>query len=260
VAVAQATPAAIADEAPDRADILRLAGLFSPEEVQLHYQIAIHGRNDLPYAPDERTGFVMTLLRMLSFRPVDNVEADNAAPRRAASQAEAPVPPSVLSRPPAASVPAAVPAAAAKPPASTAAAERSMPPLDDEPPVTGTFDGDWTAMIARLPLTGFVRTWANKSELAAFEGGEFRLRVGTKALAEDRPMQEKLRQALELYLGRPVRLAVQTGEMAGASVAALTEKRNDLRQKAAEASIGTDPFVREMMEKTGAQPTDIRPA
>jgi hypothetical protein len=47
--------------------------------------------------------------------------------------------------------------------------------------------------------------------------------------------------------------------MAGASVAAITEKRNDERQRAAEASIGGDPFVREMIEKTGAQPTDIRP-
>jgi DNA polymerase-3 subunit gamma/tau len=79
-------------------------------------------------------------------------------------------------------------------------------------------------------------------------------------LADDKPMQDKLRLAVEQYLGRPVRLIVTVGEMAGASVAAITEKQNDVRQKAAEASIDADPFVKEMVEKTGAAATNIRPA
>jgi len=37
--------------------------------VQLCYQIALQGREDLPLAPDEHGGFVMTILRMLAFRP-----------------------------------------------------------------------------------------------------------------------------------------------------------------------------------------------
>ncbi|MDB5807271.1 MAG: polymerase subunit gamma/tau, partial [Betaproteobacteria bacterium] len=86
IAVAQASPAAIADDAPEREDILRLAGMFSPEAVQLHYQIAIHGKNDLPQAPDEVTGFTMTLLRMLAFRPDEGggARAASASPRAAA--------------------------------------------------------------------------------------------------------------------------------------------------------------------------------
>jgi DNA polymerase-3 subunit gamma/tau len=69
VALAQTVPAAIAEDLPERADILRLAGLFDAEEIQLFYQIAVHGRNDLGLAPDEYAGFSMTLLRMLAFRP-----------------------------------------------------------------------------------------------------------------------------------------------------------------------------------------------
>ena len=124
----------------------------------------------------------------------------------------------------------------------------------------GSFDGDWASLVARLPLTGFVRNWANKSEFIGFEAGVFSLRVGTRALADDKPMREKLRAAIEQYLGRPVRLAVQLGELAGASVAAIVEKNNDERQKAAEVSIMGDAFVREVMDKTGAVPTDIRPS
>src|SRR5207302_7108760 len=47
----------------------RLGQLLAPEDVQLFYQTAIIGRRDLALAPDPRTGFEMTLLRMIAFRP-----------------------------------------------------------------------------------------------------------------------------------------------------------------------------------------------
>jgi len=68
--IAQLVPAAIADDIPERAELMRLAALFNAEQIQLFYQIAVHGRNELGLAPDEYAGFSMTLLRMLAFRPV----------------------------------------------------------------------------------------------------------------------------------------------------------------------------------------------
>jgi DNA polymerase-3 subunit gamma/tau len=254
VAVAQADPSAVSEDTPDRDDLMRLAGALGPEDVQLFYQIAIHGRNDLPYAPDERTGFVMSLLRMLAFRPDEGGTAvAEPAPRAAAA------PPRTAARPAAAPSSSAASAPSAGAPAAGAA--RAEPaPAPERAMATGSFDGDWPALIARLPLTGFVRTWANKSEMLSFEAGVFTLRVPTRVLADDKSMQEKLRGVLEQFLGRPVRLAVQVGEMSGASVAAITAKSDDIRQKAAEESIMADPFVREMVEQTGAKPTDIRPS
>ena len=70
IAIAQSVPAAIPDDLPEREDILRLAGMFSPEDIQLFYQIVAHGRNELGLAPDEYAGFTMTLLRMLAFTPL----------------------------------------------------------------------------------------------------------------------------------------------------------------------------------------------
>ncbi|NMM28884.1 MAG: DNA polymerase III subunit gamma/tau [Glaciimonas sp.] len=69
IALAQTVPQALPDDLPERDDVLRLAALFDAEEVQLFYQIAVHGRNELGLAPDEYAGFSMTLLRMLAFRP-----------------------------------------------------------------------------------------------------------------------------------------------------------------------------------------------
>ena len=80
IALAQTVPAALPDDLPEYADIVRLAAEFEAEEVQLYYQIAVHGRNELGLAPDEYAGFSMTLLRMLAFRPgVGGAEGQPAA-------------------------------------------------------------------------------------------------------------------------------------------------------------------------------------
>ncbi len=68
VALAQLAPAAISDEF-EAARLAPYVEAFDAEFLQLAYQIAIHGRDELPLAPDEATGFSMTLLRLFAFRP-----------------------------------------------------------------------------------------------------------------------------------------------------------------------------------------------
>jgi DNA polymerase III subunit gamma/tau len=133
ISLAQTVPAAVPEDLPELADILRLASVFDPQEVQLYYQIAVHGRNELGLAPDEYAGFTMTLLRMLAFRPgqggaqaLPAAEAPRAvAPARAAAAAvssHATVP----TRPPAAAAPGA-PAPAAPAPVRPAPAASAPP-------------------------------------------------------------------------------------------------------------------------------------
>ncbi len=64
VALAQSLPDSV-----DDARLRELAGRIDAESVQLYYQIALQGREDLPLAPDEHAGFVMTVLRLLAFKP-----------------------------------------------------------------------------------------------------------------------------------------------------------------------------------------------
>jgi DNA polymerase-3 subunit gamma/tau len=90
LALAQALPDTLADD-PERARLAELAAGIDAESLQLHYQIALQGREDLPLAPDEHGGFVMTLLRMLAFRPEGTGERiASAAAKRPAPKAEAP--------------------------------------------------------------------------------------------------------------------------------------------------------------------------
>ena len=79
IALAQTLPQAIPDDEPDRARLMELARAFTAEEVQLYYQIAIHGRDEIDLAPDEYAGFSMTMLRMLAFAPARNAEARHRA-------------------------------------------------------------------------------------------------------------------------------------------------------------------------------------
>jgi DNA polymerase-3 subunit gamma/tau len=91
IALAQTVPAALPEDLPEYADVVRLGAAFDAEEVQLYYQIAVHGRNELGLAPDEYAGFSMTLLRMLAFRPgVGGAEGQaTAAPAMSRSNAVA---------------------------------------------------------------------------------------------------------------------------------------------------------------------------
>ncbi|MCD0491544.1 DNA polymerase III subunit gamma/tau [Chromobacterium violaceum] len=84
LALAQTVPAALAADEPERDTLFALADAIAPQDVQLYYQIAIHGRKDLALAPDEHAGFNMTLLRMLAFHPA-NAPAQTAAPARPAA-------------------------------------------------------------------------------------------------------------------------------------------------------------------------------
>lgn len=88
LALAQTVPGAIAADEPERDALFALAQRIGAEDVQLYYQIALHGRRDLALAPDEHAGFSMTMLRMLAFHPAQG--GAEVAPRAAAQNRPAP--------------------------------------------------------------------------------------------------------------------------------------------------------------------------
>ena len=70
IALLQTVPAAVPADDPEYPALKHLAAQLGGEQIQLYYQCAIHGKQDLSLAPDEYAGFVMTLLRMLAFAPL----------------------------------------------------------------------------------------------------------------------------------------------------------------------------------------------
>ncbi len=243
IALAQQT-AVVGDDIDHAADITRLAAALAADEVQLYYQIALHGRNDLALAPDEHAGFTMTLLRMLAFAPNEPGPA-GTAPR--ATEPQRVARPAMVRAGAAVVAPASEQATAAGTPAASAAA---MPSPDG-----------WPQLVTRLRIAGLARELAAHSELVAAEGDHFRLRVSIKSYAETGNV-ERLRAALTQHYGRPVRVSVEVGNTAGVATAAtLAEQARTDRMKNAEQAIYADPFVQELIENFGAQvePQSIRP-
>ncbi len=83
VTTAQIVADAIDNSWGDAEQVRRLAATLTAEDVQLFYQIGLHGKRDLGLAPDLRVGFEMVLLRMLAFRPalvIDDVEEKPTPP------------------------------------------------------------------------------------------------------------------------------------------------------------------------------------
>jgi DNA polymerase-3 subunit gamma/tau len=80
VAMKQAVGSYEGDELYAPEVLERLAKSIAPEDVQLFYQTAITGRRDLGLAPDPKTGFEMTLLRMIAFRPLGESEQPRSQP------------------------------------------------------------------------------------------------------------------------------------------------------------------------------------
>jgi DNA polymerase-3 subunit gamma/tau len=130
MALAQAAPTSLDDADNETAEIRRLAALLPADEVQLMYSMALHGRAELPLAPDEYAGLLMVLLRMLAFRPAGTqpkpVKAAALVRPPAVAKAVVAVPLPKIA-PPAS---AAVPVAAAKP---YAPAPVVAPPMAAEP-------------------------------------------------------------------------------------------------------------------------------
>ena len=130
IALVQMIPKAPASDDEEEAALVReMSGRFSAEQLQVLYEIALRARQQLPLAPDEATGFTMTLLRMVLFAPVDAATAATAG----------------------ATAPAAPPTTAGKPPASAAAksTEDKAPPAAPAP--APAEDGpSWENTVANL--------------------------------------------------------------------------------------------------------------
>ena len=248
--VAQLAPQAVADDLPERGRLLDLAGRLDPEFVQLAYQIAVHGRKELALAPDELSGFIMTLLRLHAFRPAQ--ATDGASQRTAASRSNggaserqsAP-----LVKAPVASYRVVDPASVAKNDQQAVASPAVMPNALQPEPLPAIGDVDWHSILAALKLGGMARELAQHCELRGIDGVQLALRLSpTHRHLQMKPAQDKLQQSLSEYFGRPLQLRIELAEVESATPAATAQRDRRELQDRAVAAIEQDGFVREVIE------------
>ena len=285
MAVSQAVPDALDANDPDTPQAARLAALLAPDETQLVYSIALHGRAELGLAPDEYSGLVMVLLRMLAFRPQGaGVPGRAPAPAVAAPPPRAPVAvTSVAAKAPPATAPAVAAAVAATPALRIPAGEPPPwmdAPFEDEvsaPAVSAAREPEamayvaastaavpvafvptalgarWAELVREMveagSISAFARELAMQAQCTALDEQATPivcgLRVERETLRAGAPC-EKLQAALAALLGRAVRLEVQAG-VAEDSPARRDAAERARRQAQAEQIIHDDPLVQALM-------------
>ncbi|APC00896.1 DNA polymerase III subunit gamma/tau [Polynucleobacter asymbioticus] len=248
IAAAQVVPESVLEDWPEAGEIRRLATQLTKEEAQLFYQITITSRPDLSLAPDEQTGFAMTLLRMLAFRP-GNDGGGNSSP--------APSAPPVSTARPAASAPrAAAPAPAARVSAPTAAPVSV--PAAAAPTAVASSAGrpDWHALMRQLPVRGLVQQLAFQTELQEWNDSATGVRATIVTpmpqLASEASVG-RLADALTAHFGKPVKIVIEKGEVEGKTVAKVDAQIHQEKRMNAEQMIAADPFIQQLEKEFGAK-------
>ncbi len=206
------------DELHPAEHLSELAAAISAEDVQLYYQTAILGRRDLPLAPDAKTGFRMTLIRMLAFRPA----AAAAAGSPGATPARAPAPKAVAA---------------------------PSPPL--APPLASA--DDWPGILAAIDLSGMPRQLADNCVLLGREGATLRLALDPRRTAlQTRAIEDKLAQALSRHFGTAVRLDIEVRATEAETPARAIERQQAERRAQARAAFDADATVDAIRQRFGA--------
>lgn len=293
LAVAQYHPQAIADDHPERDQLLALAAQLPADMLQLYYQICILGHRDIGLAPDAYAGFTMTLLRMLAFKPeamtasstppASGNPSSNSNSSRATGSARA----ALSQGRQMASVeaaPAAVPSAprqvdqvtpAVIPAMMSQKVEAPAEPIIVSPipmapqtqahssaPASVEWDGNWRMLVEQhLSKLGLVRALAQNCELVSYDAEQITLRIGEahKHLASANYL-DKLSSALNSHFGRRLKLNIEVGQQANTPAKQVAIEKAELQDQATQA-IMNDPFVQGLMHEMGATivPNSIKP-
>jgi len=259
MAIAQAVPNALDAEDPDTPEAARLAALLPPDETQLLYSIAVHGRAELQLLSDEYAAFAMVLLRFLAFPSAGGAPGFAPVARTASSSVgqmsatvaavAAPPPVSHASTEPPPWVDA-VPDEAA--PAVTAMAA----PAERQAALQPTPLGErWAALVQQMTQRGLiaalVRELAMQSqwidETPRADLARWRLRVERESL-RTAVLRDKLQAAVMAVHGSAVELELVDG-VPNDTPALRDAAARERAQRQAEQTMTTDPVVRELMSQ-----------
>ena len=217
------------DDEDDGVNWAELTSLLTAEDVQLYYQIALLGRRDLEWAPDPRSGFEMLMLRMLAFKPVSGTVI---APHLVNQDNE------------------------------RVATNGQMPSGEKQVSNDNKMDRNWASMIAAMKLESVTKQLAINCMLERIDDHVCLLRLDAthKSLLTPRRV-EKLQSAIQTYLGKPLKLVINSDQPVADTPASAEVRKQEQHQQAAVEAIHSDPQVKALQEQFDARilPGSIEP-
>jgi DNA polymerase-3 subunit gamma/tau len=248
IALYQSDPKLVNEDEFDEALLQKFSAYWSPEEVQLYYQILLQGRQDLLICPDEASGFEMLMLRLLAFSPQSETQNETIELKKK------PESKAVLST---------------EEPSQTS--PEPEPELEESnqiysPPVTNTGNHiqtastateplNWSELVYELGLTGLAQEIVANSLLEYYRDGRLQLQLQPEIheLVNDL-IKVEITQALEQELGVSLHLdLVATGVAGGQTPLQAKIQRQQQERLMAIDAIRDEKLVKKLQHAFSAE-------
>jgi len=199
--------------------------LLTPEDVQLFYQIGLIGRRDLPYAPNPKTGFEMTILRMLSFYPINNNEVKKTDIKKTQSTPTITEPPKV-----------------------------TIPPAAQSTAITPELKADnWNNILEKLNLSAPTQSLAINCIIGSIEENNVELLLHSKYAPILNPRHEKnLTDAFSELFQRSIKVRISLTNNINNTPQVLRKEESDKKQKIAENIINNNDSIQNILKTFNA--------
>jgi len=193
-------------------ELIKIINQSSPEQLQVLYQIVIHGKKDLYMAPDMITGLNMTLLRMIAFYPSLHLNKDSSKQiyHEKTEKKNEVVRDKIIDK------------------------------------TENLFDGDWRGLVNKLNL-GIAKTLAKETEFINFDNNKFNLLISStnKHLIEPN-YKNKLEKALSDYFSKKINIDLKIKEVKITPSIQIKEENNKILEKTKD-SMMNDKFVQDLV-------------
>ncbi|MGC1181719.1 DNA polymerase III subunit gamma/tau C-terminal domain-containing protein, partial [Legionella sp.] len=229
------------------AEIKTVSQQFSAEDIQLFYQIALKGREEIHLAPTLVIGFNMTMLRMLTFRPAPNVTTlsfshINETPPLCVEGYTSPKEENSLEE-------------------STNILEKVLKENistnavpKEEKPVIANENQRWADIIPHLKLTGLALNAIENTELLSREGRNVVLRVARGYQSLFTPtLLKRIETALARYYQGPIKIILNSDQSVQSSPAQQKEQATQHTQQKTEAALHNDPMFQQLKQEFSAE-------
>lgn len=203
-------------------EINLLAKEFSPEDVQLYYQIALMGRKDLPLASNPQQGFEMVMIRMLAFKPsyassssTAGKPTNNIAPAKPKDKIITPV------------------------------VEHSV----SAPTTQNAQETNWTSLLSKLELSGMAQVLASNCTLKVMD--ESRIELALSPQHEpmlNKKLIERIEQALNRSLNKTIKLDIKVATEEIQTPAKQQQQEKAQKHASATDAIQNDIHVKQMLD------------
>lgn len=247
IALVQLVPNSVDPQYAYGEQVVELSKQFSPEDIQLFYDMALKGRRDLPYAATARSGLEMILLRMLAFFPEstkpESIKPVAAPVHKPEMKKTVEVAAEVKSAP--------VNTVATVAPANVAAAHvtpESTPVVKAKAPVLELTAENWNDITKYLPITEMTRVFAQHCIVIEAELNSVKLAVAPQhGVFLNKQQHLRIQDALKQYYEKPIALQIVVQDLHSITPAEKQKAVVEEGQQQALATLMADNGVQVLM-------------